>query len=84
VFLSLTNTGGAKIMPILPTLPHRTPRALCGSVEKNTDSLVKRMTLCAQVGGGGGEGGKGRDRNRSPPSVRGPLVFCCCCAKDFF
>jgi len=31
--------------------------ALCGSVEKNADSLVKKMTLCAQVGGGGGGGG---------------------------
>jgi hypothetical protein len=40
-FLSLTNTTGAKITPILPTLRHRTLRALCCSIEKNTDSLVK-------------------------------------------
>jgi hypothetical protein len=33
-FLSLTNTTGAKIKQILPTLPHRTPHALCGSVKK--------------------------------------------------
>ena len=44
-------------MPILPTLLHRTPCALCSSIEKNTDSLVKGMTLCAQ-GGGEGRGGK--------------------------
>jgi hypothetical protein len=56
--LSLTNTGGVKIKQISPTLPHRTPRALCGSVEKNTDSLVKGMLLFDQ-GGGGGEWGKG-------------------------
>jgi len=82
VFFALTNTGGAKIMPNLPMLLHRTQCALCGSVEKNAYSLVNGITLCAQVGGG--EGGKGHGQNRPPPSVRGPLVFCCCCAKDFF
>jgi len=67
---------GANIMPNSPTLPHRTTCTLCGSIEKNADSLVKGMTLslCAQVGGGG-EGEKGHGKNRSPPSVRGPLVF---------
>ena len=58
MFLALTNTGGAKIMLILPTLLHCTPRAFWGSVEKNTDSLVKGMTLCAQGGGGEGRGKK--------------------------
>ena len=78
-FLSVMNTTWAKITPISPTLPHRTPRALCGSVEKNTDSLVKGMILFDQGGGGrGGEGGKGHGRKCSPPSVRGPLVSCCC------
>jgi len=42
-------------MPFLPTLRHRTPRASCRSVEKNTDSLVKGMILFDQ----GGEGGEG-------------------------
>ena len=47
---------GAKFLLILTMLMHRPPGALCGSVEKNADSLVKGMTLCAQVGeGGGGE-----------------------------
>ena len=53
-------------MPILPTLPHRTPRALCGGVKKNTNSLVKGMILCDQGGGGGGGGGKGHGQKRSP------------------
>jgi len=35
---------------------HRTPRALCGSDEKNTDSLVKGMILFDQRGGGRGGG----------------------------
>jgi len=69
-------------MPILPTLPHRTLRALCGSVEKKTDSLVKRMTLCAQVGGGG-EGGKGHGQNRSPRQSVVHLFFVVVSAKDF-
>jgi len=34
-------------------------------------------------GGGGGEGGKGHGRKRPPPSVRGPLVFCCCLREGF-
>jgi hypothetical protein len=55
-FLSLTHTTGAKIMPISPRLPHRTPQALCGSIEKNTDSLVKGMILFDQGGGGRGGG----------------------------
>ncbi len=79
MFLSLTNSGGAKIMPILPTLLHLTPRALCVSVEKNTDSLVKGMILFDHGGGGEVRAGK-----RSPPSVRGPLVFCCCLREWFF
>ena len=79
MFLSLTNTGGPKIMPILPTLPHLTPRALCGSVEKNTESLVKGMIFFDQGGGGKVMAGK-----RSPPSVRGPLVFCCCLREGLF
>ena len=65
MFLSLTNTGGAKIMPILPTLLHHTPRALCGSVEINTDSLVKGMILFDQ-GGEGEEGEKGHGRKALP------------------
>jgi hypothetical protein len=48
-------------------------RALCRSVEKNTDSLVKGMILFDQGGGGRG-GGKGHGRKCSPPSVPGPLV----------
>ena len=58
MFLSLANTRGAKIKPILPTLPHRAPRALCGSIKKNTDSLVKGIILCDQEGGGEERGGK--------------------------
>ena len=68
-------TTGAKITPILPTLRHPPLRASCRSVKKNTVSLVKGMILLAQGGGRGGEGGKGHGRKRSPPSVRGPLVF---------
>jgi len=52
------NTTGAKITPISPMLLHRTTRALCGSVEKNTDSLVKGMILFDQGGGREGRGGK--------------------------
>ena len=52
-------------MPILPTLLHHTPRALCGSVEINTDSLVKGMILFDQ-GGEGGEGEKGHGRKALP------------------
>jgi len=48
------NTMGAKSMPFLTTLRHRTLRALCRSIEKNTDSLVKGMILFDQ--GGGREG----------------------------
>jgi hypothetical protein len=40
---------------------------LCGSVDKNADSLVKGMTLCAQVGRGRG-GGK-RSWSKSLPPV---------------
>jgi hypothetical protein len=32
--LSLTHTMGAKFLQILPTLPHCTLHALCGSIEK--------------------------------------------------
>jgi len=64
-------------MPFSPTLRHRTPRALCRSVEKNTDSLVKGMILFDQ--GEGGRGGGNRSWSKVlPPSVRGLLVFCCC------
>jgi hypothetical protein len=41
-------------MPILLMLQQPPLRALCHSVEKNTDSLVKGMILFAQGGGGGG------------------------------
>ena len=58
VFVTHEHRGGANITPILPTLPHCTPRALCGSIKKNTDSLVKGMILFDQ-GRGGGEGEKG-------------------------
>ena len=88
MFLSLTNTTGAKIKQILPTLPHRTPCALCGIVEKNTDSLVKGMILFDQGGGGRG-GGKRSWPKALPPSVCGPLVSACfrlyfvvVCARD--
>jgi len=52
-------------MPNSPTLPHCTPRALCSSVQKNADSLVKEMTLCAQGGGGGGK----RSWSKSLPPI---------------
>ena len=90
MFLSLTNTTGAKIKQILPTLPHCTPHVLCSSVEKNTDSLVKGMILFDQggEGGEGGEGEKGHGQKRSPPVSQWsacfclfPLVFCCCLRK---
>jgi len=65
------------------TLRHRTPRALCRSVEKNTNSLVKGMILFDQ--GGGGRGGGNRSWSKSlPPVSRGPLVFSRETAKDFF
>ncbi len=63
--MSLTHTTGAKITPILPTLPHHTP--LCGSVKKNTDSLVKGMILFDQ--GGGGRGGGKRSWSKVLPPV---------------
>jgi hypothetical protein len=68
VFLSLTNTTGAKNKQISQTLPHRTPCALCGSVKKNTDSLVKvkGMILFDQ---GGGEGGGKRSCSKVLPPV---------------
>jgi len=40
--------GGGEITPIWMTLPHCTPRALCGCVKKNNDSLVKGMILFDQ------------------------------------
>ena len=55
-------------MPISPTLRHRTPRALCHSVETNTDSLVKGMILFDQ-GGGGGRGGGKRSWSKALPPV---------------
>ncbi len=77
VFLSLTNTTGAKITPFSPTLLHRTPPALRGSVEKNTDSLVKGMILFDQ--GGGGRGGGERSWSKVPPPVSPwSACFCCC------
>jgi hypothetical protein len=88
MFLSLTNTAGEKIKQILPTLPHRTPCALGGSVEKNIDSLVQGMILFDQ--GGGRRGGGKRSWSKALPlSVRGPLVSACSrlffvvvCARD--
>jgi hypothetical protein len=70
----------------LPTLPHRTPRALCGSVEKNTDSLVKGMILFDQ-GGGRGEGRGEKVMVESAPPCQSvvrlfPLVFFVVCARD--
>jgi hypothetical protein len=89
-FLSVMNTTWAKITPILPMLPHHTPSALCGSVEKNTDSLVKGMILFDQ--GGGGRGGEGRGDKvmveSAPPRqsmVRlFPVVVCARDCKCFF
>jgi hypothetical protein len=66
-----------------PTLPHRTPCALCGSVEKNTDSLVKRMTLCAQVGGGKGRGKKVMIEI-APPVIPWSTCFLLLLRKGFF
>ena len=77
-FLSLTNSTGAKITPILPTLRHRTLRALCRSVKKNTDSLVKGMILFDQGGGGRG-GGK-----RSWLKVLPPVSPWSACFRLFF
>ena len=51
--LSLKNATRAKFIPNLPMLQHCNLRALSGSVEKNTDSLVKRMILFDQEGEGG-------------------------------
>ena len=65
-------------MPILPTLPYRTPRALCSSVKKNTDSIVKGMLLFDQ---GGGEGrGKESWSESAPPHQS---VVCLFFVKDF-
>ena len=80
-FLSLTNSTWAKITPILPTLRRCTLRALCRSVKKNTDSLVKGMILFDQ--GGGGRGGGKRSWLKvlppvSPWSACFRLFFCCC------
>ena len=81
--LAFTDATGATFMLILPMLLHHPLRALCRSVEKNTDSLVKGMILFDQ--GGRGRGGeKSHDQKRSPPSVRGPLAFCCCLHEGFF
>jgi len=63
--LSLTNSAGAKNMQISPTLRHHTTRALCRSVKKNTDSLVKGIISFDQ-GGGGGEGETDHGVNSSP------------------
>jgi hypothetical protein len=41
--LSLTHVMGEKFLQILQMLPHCTLHALCGSIEKNTYSLVKGM-----------------------------------------
>jgi len=75
-------------MPILPTLPHRTPRALCGSVKKNTDSLVKGMILFDQGGKGGRGGGKRSWSKALPPvspwSACFLMLFARETAKDFF
>ena len=77
-FLSLTNTMGAKITPILPTLRRCTPRALCRSVEKNTDSLVKGLILFDQGGGGRGRG------KRSWLKVLPPVSPWSACFRLFF
>ena len=91
IFVTHKHRGGvAKIKQISPTLPYSTPRALCGSIEKNTDSLVKGMIFFDQ--GGGGRGGGKRSWSKAlPPSVHGPLVSACfcllfvvVCAKNFF
>jgi len=71
---------GAKITPILRTLRHRTPRALCRSIETNTDSLVKGMILFDQ-GGGGGEGGKVMVESAAPRQSVVRLFFDVVCAK---
>jgi hypothetical protein len=82
-------TPAGKIYANFDMPPHRTPCALCGSIEKNMDSLVKGMILFDQGGRGRGGGGEGRGGKvmvgkRSPPSVRGPFVFCCCLREGFF
>jgi hypothetical protein len=71
-------------MPISPTLPHCTPRALCGSIEKNIDSLVKGMTLFDQGGGGIGEREKGHGQRAPPRQSMVHLFFVVVCTKVFF
>ena len=68
-------------MPISPMLPHHTLRALCGSVEKNTESLVKGMILFAQ-----GKGGGGRVMVKSAPPRQSVvrLFFVVVSTTDFF
>ena len=82
--MSLTNAMGAKFFLVSPTLRHRTPRALCHSVEKNIDSLVEGLIFLDQ--GGGGEGGGKRSWTKSLPPVS-PLsvaFFAVVCARIFF
>jgi len=90
VFFSLKNTTGAKIRQIPLTLRHCTPRALCRSIETNTDSLVKMNDIvCSRGGGRGGRGGGKRSWSKALPPVS-PwsacflLLFARETAKDFF
>jgi len=82
VFVTHEHHGG-KIMPISPTLRHRTPRALCHNIETNTDSLVKGKILFAQEEGGGG-GEKVMVESAPPRQSVVRLFFDVVCAKYFF
>ena len=63
-------------------LRHPPLRALCHSVKKNTDSLVKGMILFAQ--GGGLEGDKVMVKSAPPHQSVVRLFFDVVCAKYFF
>ncbi len=80
--LAFTDATGAKIMLILPTLWHHPLRALCFSVEKNTDSLVMGMILFDQ--GGGGRGEKVMVERAPPPPSMVCMFVVVVCAEYFF
>ena len=64
-------------------LRHQPGRALCRSIEKNSDSLVKGMILFAQ-GEGGGRGEKVMVKSAPPRQSVVRLFFVVVSAKDFF
>ena len=69
-------------MLILPTLRHHPLRALCRSIKKNTDSLVKGMILFDQ--GGGERRGKRSSPKALPPISPWSVCFLLLFAQSIF